>query len=316
MNVIYAADENYAGIMMVSILSLCRHNRNLNIIVFDYGISDHMKLEIRKLIDKIGEKIGFIKGEELRGKFNLPLKVDRGSLAQFSRLFIQKYVPENWERVLYLDCDTLIVSNLDELYGVNLEYKTVAGVLDAFGKLHKKALGLKPGDPYINSGMLLINLKRWKKCKVEDRFTDFIINKRGRVLQGDQGIINAVLSKEICILPPRWNLITYHFDFTYFEMCLYRKPSGYYTELEINKEKEIPKIVHFTSSFASMRPWECEKSIHPFFEEWDKIFRECRLSKQIKRIKVSCILWKYLPHRLMLDCIGVVHAYIKPLCFF
>ena len=90
--------------------------------------------------------------------------------SQFADLTLSKWVTvQAWfriklpdlckdlDKVLYLDCDTLIRGNLDELFSLDLTDKYLAGVKDVWGvSKYVKRLGMKSGV-YVNSGMLLFN---------------------------------------------------------------------------------------------------------------------------------------------------------------
>ena len=53
----------------------------------------------------------------------MDIAVDRGSLSQYARLFISSVLPENLEKVLYLDCDIIIRQSLDELWNLDMHGK-------------------------------------------------------------------------------------------------------------------------------------------------------------------------------------------------
>lgn len=313
MNVIYASDDNYAPILAVSISSLCKHNSNLMIVVIDNGISNCYKKLIEDIVLGQNSNIVFVKGKAIAEIFPFSLNTDRGSLAQFSRLFISDYLPKEWDRVLYLDCDTLIRNSLETLYKMDLHGQIVGGVKDAFSKYHWRKLGLDKDSLYINSGVMIIDLKKWRDQRIEKKFIHFITEKKGKILQGDQGIINAVLNKRIFCVTPEYNMLSYHYDFTYKEMQKYRRPYKYYSKYEIEKAKNKVVIIHFTSSFASMRPWEQGDIKHPYAAEWNEYYEQLGLERKYKDKKLSCKLYELFPHNILLVALGIVHSYLKPI---
>lgn len=314
MNVLYASDDNYAPILSVSIASLFEHNlaTPISVNIIDDGISEKNKGIISKLPQKTDHIINFIKKDEKKELRNIDMKLDRGSTSQFSRLFIQDILPTDYERVLYLDCDTLILDDLSELYDTDLEGCVIGGILDAFSKWHYKALDLGKEDIYVNSGIMLIDLKRWKEEKIEAGFIQEIIKKKGKLLQGDQGLINIVLKGKIKQLPVRYDLMCYNYDFSYKEMMLYRKPYKYYIETEISDAKKNPAIIHFTTSFASMRPWQKDNSDHPYAKEWIKIYNLNGFEVDDCEKKTTLKLYRCFPHIIILYLLRIVHSFIKP----
>lgn len=314
MKVLYASDDKFAPILSVSIASLCEANQNesnIDIFVIDDQISGENKHVLENVVARYKRSISFkqvIQKEELK---TISLNTDRGSLSQYSRLFIQDCLPD-CDRILYLDCDTLIVDSLDELYSADLSGKTIGGVEDAFSIWHRRALCLEENDIYINSGVMLIDLKKWKSENIEKMFLDEIIRRKGRFLQGDQGLINRILKGNIKKLSLRYDLMTYHYDFTYSEMIYYRKPYKYYSETEIETAKNDPAIIHFTSSFASMRPWQSMKSNHPFFPIWKSKYEDngyMIITNPHTRFSFQSSI---LPRRIILLLARLFHSYIKP----
>lgn len=73
-------------------------------------------------------------------------------------------------------------------------------------------IDLKPNDIMFNSGVMLIDLKKWKEKKVETRLLKFISKKHGHIQQGDQGALNHVLSHDIYCFEPRFNSVTIFYD--------------------------------------------------------------------------------------------------------
>lgn len=315
MNVLYASDDNYAPILSVSIASLCKQNKDvtdLNIYVISDGISIKNQDNLRRIVDGNNRKLTFLKKTHKHDLVDINLKLDRGSLTQYSRLFIQEILPD-LDRVLYLDCDTLMVGKICDLYNVDLKGKVIGGILDAFSPWHYKALGLGSDDIYINSGVMLINLKRWREESIEDKFVQEIVKRKGKLLQGDQGLINTVLRGCVSMLPVRYDLMCYNYDFSYEEMQLYRRPVKYYSKQEIKEAKGNPAIIHFTSSFASMRPWQREDCVHPYAEEWRNLYRLNGYEIEGAEAKLTMKVYKVCPHKPVLLGLRVVHSFIKPL---
>lgn len=249
----------------------------------NFEIEEKNKQKIESISCKYNRKIVWLMARNICKELSLNVAVDRGSLSQYARLFVSRDLPENIDKVLYLDCDVIIRKSIKELWELDLHGKTIAALLDAFSKYYRKNIDLKENDIMFNSGVMLIDLKRWKKEQVEKKLMDFIRKKNGHIQQGDQGALNAVLSHDVYCFEPRFNAVTIFFDFTYQEMLIYRKPPKFYGEEEVKKAVDDPNIVHFTTSFLSKRPWMvgCK---HRYAVEWNK-------NKEISPWKNSD-LWK------------------------
>lgn len=191
--------------------------------------------------------------------------------------------------------------------------------MDAFSKYYRANIDLQPDDIMFNSGVMLIDLTRWKEQKVEERLLNFIKQKNGRIQQGDQGALNAVLSHDTYCFEPCFNSVTIFHDFNYTEMLIYRKPpKGFYTAEQVQKAVNDPHIVHFTSSFLSKRPWitGCQ---HRYVGLWLK-YKELSPWKdsplwEDKRnaIKLLAVgLLKKMPRKMMILFTGILQAYLRP----
>lgn len=321
--IVYAADDGFASIMGVSLLSLLENNQNLNnlrVTIFDSGISDENKEKIEEIFREYNRKgPRWIKPVDIQEKLSMDVKADRGSLAQYSRLYIQDYFDDDIKRILYLDCDTLVESSIKKLFEIDLGTNIIAGVKDAFSKYYRKNINLSENDMMINSGVYVVELNNWRDNHVESKITKFLIAKKGKVQQGDQGVLNSVLSGKIFSLSPNYNLMSIFYEYSYNEMMRYRKPTNFYSEKEIKEAKANPVIIHYTSAFNTIRPW-FENSTHPETSEWLKYYRRSPwenvpLTKDNKSgiKKILFEIYNILPRKMALFIASIFQVYVRPL---
>lgn len=320
-HVVYASDNGFAEILGVSLVSLFECSKDMDeiqVYILDSGISEINHSRIEEVCLQYGRPLPiWIKARDITAELGMKVAVDRGSLSQYARLFVARDL--NIDRVLYLDCDIIFCQSVSLLWNLDMHGKTIAALADAFSKHYRANIGLEPEDVMFNSGVMLIDLSRWKEQKVEERLLKFIAGKQGRIQQGDQGALNAVLSHDTYCFHPRFNSVTIFYDFNYMEMQIYRKPAGkFYTEEQINEAVESPVIVHFTTSFLSKRPWMkgCQ---HRYCGRWreykdmspwkDEPLRE---DNRPGWKKTGIRVFKMLPRRLALYVAGAAQAYWRP----
>ena len=166
---------------------------------------------------------------------------------------------------------------------------------------------------------MLINLEKWRRDNVEDRLLKFIAAKNGRIQQGDQGALNAILSRETYCFEPRFNSVTLFYDFTYEEMMIYRRPSKFYTEDQVRVAVEEPMLIHFTTSFKSIRPWVrgCK---HKYRDEWLRYkgmspWKDAELWKDNRPVwKQRCLrIYNSLPNCIAVRLAGIMQVYGRPM---
>lgn len=219
--VVYASDDNFSSIMGVSITSLLENNKLkcIDITILDSGISPKNKNKINELVSRYRNvKIRFILMNDLESRLGVNLSTDRGSLSQFSRLFISSIFNEYEGRVLYLDCDTLIVNSIDGLMSLDIGGNVIAALKDAFSIHYRKNIGLEKNDIMFNSGVMLIDLKKWRDENIESKILNFVREYKGKIQQGDQGILNAILSRKTYVFEPKYNLVSIFFDLSYQDL--------------------------------------------------------------------------------------------------
>lgn len=319
MNIVYAADNNFAEQLGISMLSLLKNNTecdDIRIYILDGGISEENKASLCATAEKYGRNAVFLDSAHL---LNGDMKQQRGSLSTFSRLYMGRLLPRDINKALYLDCDLLVLKNIEELYDSDINGYYCAGVGDCVSEAHLKAIGLEGKSNYFNAGVLLINLKMWREENAEKQFEEFSRRYSNDVLYADQGIINGVLSSRSLKLPPEYNCYTAMYDFTYKDLMTFRKPVEYYSETEIESAKNDPAIVHFTTSFLSLRPW-VEGCGHPYAEEWQKYKSMSpwatvlpEKDKRSGKKRFAVMAYKLLPNSLAVGIAGILHSLVIPM---
>ena len=97
------------------------------------------------------------------------------TIEAYLRLFLCDYLPEDIDKVLYLDGDMIVCQSISELWEWDLGEAAVGVVPDfkVFDVHHINNLGYDVRYGYFNSGVLLINLKLWREGCVKDSFLSY-----------------------------------------------------------------------------------------------------------------------------------------------
>lgn len=265
MNIVYSSDGNYFNYAMVSIASLLENNKNNNIKIYfiENNIPKEQINNLKSLVKKYNQKIEVIGLDKICKNIHLN---DNFPKSAFARLFITRFIKE--DKVLYLDCDTIINSDIKELYLANIEQYYVAGVQDNVEKIMTKIIGMTDDDRYINSGVLLINLKKWREDNIEEKFINFIKKFNGNVPHHDQGIINGVCKNNIKILSPKCNYMSQFFIHSSTEMKRLSNIKYFYSDSELQNDKKNIIVIHYIEKFYG-RPWT-KNCTHPLRNEFEK----------------------------------------------
>lgn len=261
MNVVWSSDENYAQHLAVSMLSLLDSHRTtarLHCHIISNNITEASRRELDRLARDYGRRIHWIDFAPYRHRLRLDMAWPI-SVSSYARLFLPEMLPESVDRVLYLDCDTVVCGSLEGLFAMDLKGAWVGGVRDFIPEGFKRSVGLAPDSVYINAGVLLIDLEKWRREKVLERFLGCIDKHGGRVYHHDQGVINDCLQGRMHVLPPRYNAMTPLFTLPY--PAVQAIWGDYYTQAERTEALAEPAVLHFTPGFTG-QVWDVKCS-HP-----------------------------------------------------
>lgn len=277
-SICFASDDNYAPYLKVAIYSLlCNRNRerSYDIIILHKRISREHQGEILGLADgKSGVSVRFVNvveaDRELQSDVGCYYAVETNyRLLLFSKLF------QNYRRMLYLDCDIIVTGDVGELFDVDLEGKSAAGVEDvgfrwlAYTKraifLDNKpynvlnyctdVLGIKDPGGYVNAGVLLFDLE---KCRQKVSFRDVVETLHSRnFFYNDQDVLNILLEGNIKQVDCKWNYMN---NIAFYLECDRKE----FRELYLDLRREDYRIIHYISA---KKPWNGEV---PMGEVWQK----------------------------------------------
>lgn len=174
--------------------------------------------------------------------------------ATLFRLRIGDLLPDEIERVIYIDADVVVRRPLDNLWETNLQGRVLGAVRDpvvpwaaAPAGLPWLEIGVAPDTPYFNAGVLVIDMGLWRSQRLSEHALQFLA--RHRFLYADQCALNMVLAGSWTSIGPQWNLQGGH-------LCD-EGSLAWVTESRDALASAIddPAIVQFNTSSLG-RPWE------------------------------------------------------------
>ncbi len=292
MNIIYSTDENYSKICLASIISLLESNKKvekLKIYIIDNNIEEKTKSEFVKTIDKYKRMCFFISCKEICKDLQ---KNNDFPVSSYARLFIQDSIKE--DKIIYIDCDTAVRNSLESLWEEDLKDNLVAGVEDPLPSYLKEAIQMSKNDRYINAGILVINLKKWREINFKQRVLEFVKKHNNNVIHHDQGIINGICKNKILYLHPKYNLMPEMIMMTEKQLRKLYKIKNFYSEEKLEEARKNPCIVHYISKFYN-RPWfkECN---HPFKNDFQKYYTgEIKSKPLTNKIRLRKWIFTHLP---------------------
>jgi lipopolysaccharide biosynthesis glycosyltransferase len=241
-NILFSCDTNYAIPMTVCITSIFENNKEnqIDIYILYSSLSEQQKKILIDLANQYNQNINLIPAPEYYFSTAPTL---RWTKETYYRLLLNELLPQNLHRIIYIDCDTIVINSLLDLFNLNLGEYYIAALLEEYSLVHRKRLGLKePGD-YYQAGVLLFDLNKCRTILNYDKATE-IINFLGEKLKVvDQDVINFIFDGKIKSLDKKFN----NCELTNFEKNNFKRL------FNIVNKKELRKTVIL--HYAASKPW-------------------------------------------------------------
>lgn len=243
-----AANRSYALPLAVMLRSAAGHlgdGRRLAAFVVDDGIPPDDKQRVADSMP-VNASVSWIR--PVRDNFDgLPLW-GRMPITTYDKLMVADFLPADIHRVIWLDCDMLVLADLGELWTRSFGDASTLAVQDAlvplvssrFGVGGYTEMGIDPRAPYFNAGMMVIDVDAWRRDDVSGGGLEYLRKFGDSVFFWDQEALNATLAGRWSALEPRWN-----WSATLDRLSI---PSDRSHKPESGKAR----VVHFN---GSLKPW-------------------------------------------------------------
>lgn len=248
-----ATDGYYLRHCVAMLQSLWQHNPNPDLevfIIFDNVESQQLSVAVSYLHDLL-PSVSLLQASA-KPLSGFPVS-GHASIATYFRLLLPGLLPESVERVLFIDSDTIILSDLLGLWNRQLQGKALGAVPEH--RLSCLDHGYVFGE-YFNAGIMLIDLVKWRQSNLIERGKLFAKNHPDRLRHWDQDVLNHVFEGDWLAVEDRWNACPHLFGLN----------GGYDLSEKSLSESERqaisdPAVVHFAGPGA-IKPWNA-RCQHP-----------------------------------------------------
>lgn len=245
-NILVTLDENYIPYLNVMLASMLHSDPEhcFNVYLLHTAINDAALEHTRRLLGEQGTLIP-VEARDI-DLVNAPTTA-RYPMEIYYRIFAAKYLPDTLERVLYLDPDIIVNGCLDALYSLELDDYFFAAASHT-GKLITKINGIRldmdEEAPYINSGVMLMNLKKLREEQNLDEVFRFVEERRNLLFLPDQDIISSLYGSKILALDSfRYNMTE----------RLYMQHAPFERDLDLQWIRKHSVIIHYC---GRNKPWK------------------------------------------------------------
>ena len=227
-------------------------------------ISDQFNNKAKKNIDSLMTKYGkeklYIKYINMKYSFREAIINEYISTAAYYRLLLPSLLP-SIDKIIYSDCDVINFEDLSDMYNLKLRDNIYfRGFLDFFSHTDELLEYGLYSDMYINSGILLMNLKSLRINAIENELIELCNTEM--LNHHDQTAINLVCSGHLEKLPIKFAIFKFE---SFSDLINYnneQKKKYRYSEEELKEAYHSPVNLHYA---GFDKPWN-HKGIK--FEEY------------------------------------------------
>ena len=265
--IFFAVDDGYSPFLAVAIQSLIDNasaEYTYLIKILNTDISEENKRKIGKY-ERENVDIEFVDLNYYIQKVKDKLYTrDYYSKTTYFRLFLPNLYPQ-YDKVLYLDSDIVILDDIAKLYNTDMGDNLVAAAPDdviqsmpVFQDYVEKVVGVADSRRYFNAGILLMNLHELRRFKFQEKFV-YLLDKIKFAVAQDQDYLNRLCKGRVKLLDRTWD----------------RMPIP-----DPKIKTEDVKLVHYNLAF---KPWHFEDILYKEFF-W-MYAQETEYFEDIQRIK-------------------------------
>lgn len=213
-------DNNFWAPAFATMRSVCLFSQHREELVFHLvhrTLSDENRADLLKIAEEFPVQLRWYDLEQSTLFQDLAAKLpksERLPSVVYARLVLDHLVGPDVERILYLDCDVLVHDDVTHLLRGDMGGKPIAAVRDALSAEIVGGRDIKAnrdlfhvGDPYFNSGVVMIDIAKWREIDVLSRLQQAYADGTMQRIYYDQDFLNLTFRNNWHQLPWRWNII-------------------------------------------------------------------------------------------------------------
>ena len=214
--IFFSIDDGFAPFLATALYSAIQNSstkRQYKAFVLHQELSEANKEKLSALaasnfqIEFVEMKSGL---EAITNRKSNCMRCDFFTLTIYFRLFIPAMFPQ-YDKGIYIDSDVVVLGDLAELFDTDLGDKWIGGCADKsvmdvapLTRYMEEAVGVNCNE-YINSGVLLMDLKTLREKEFEKHFLRLLTTYHFDSVAPDQDYINAICNGRIHYLEEAWD---------------------------------------------------------------------------------------------------------------
>lgn len=245
-NILVTLDVNYIPYLNVMLESLIHSNPDcyFDVYLLHSSINERDTINTSNLLGTSGKLI-MVKACDI-GLKDAPT-TSRYPQEIYYRIFAAKYLPNTLDRILYLDPDIIVNGSVKELYNLPMDeyyFAAASHTGTLMTTINSIRLDMDDNSPYINSGVMLMNLNLLRKEQNFDDVFRFIEKRKNFLILPDQDIISSLYGSKI------YALDTFRYNMT---ERLYKLHAPFEKDLDLDWVRKHSVIIHYC---GRNKPWK------------------------------------------------------------
>lgn len=201
MNILISVNSEYLDKAQTMLYSLYMHTKeSIDVYILNSSLS---ALEILSFSEYLKTKCSIIVREiKINEKIFESFPIGPLSKEAYYRVVAHYYLPQDLDRVLWLDSDIIVMKDIADFYNQSFNGKKMIVCPDRcnysdYGNHIKNKLGFSEKYLYFNSGVMLINLKLLRLEKSQDELLSECISIVDIIENHDQDLLNYLYSDSV-----------------------------------------------------------------------------------------------------------------------
>lgn len=198
----FQTDQNYVDGFVATLYSVVRHlprHTRVEAFVIDCGILPETRHRLSRLFALRHPRVTLnylLIDADVLARLPFPAGLQHANRSVYARLFLPELLPA-LDRILYLDCDLIVDTDLSSLAVLPLDGAVVAAARD------EEQTNAEDDAPDFNSGLMVMDLAAMRATDLTRRAVESAGAQNPR--HGDQTLLNALLRGHWKCLDGRWN---------------------------------------------------------------------------------------------------------------
>lgn len=189
MHIVCCTDSGYIMPTGVMLCSLCRNNADIPLhihAIVDSSVTAEHKQQLASVLNP-HDQISFYDAGQIKCDFpKIGVTNQHVTAASYYRLFLSQLLPEDVDKVIYLDGDIIVRGSVRDMWNADVSDVALAAVKDMDERVNLQRIDYPVEYGYFNAGVLLVNLIYWRKHQLVDVFNSFMKSHADKIVYHDQ----------------------------------------------------------------------------------------------------------------------------------